>query len=80
MQLHSPDEQQRELEIAINAVQIGSRTGLMRVRRGYIISLAHANNVLPKTRVDSNPLTRLTQTDQAVGKGAYADALINWVS
>jgi len=80
VQPHSPTEQQRELDIAINAVRIGSRTGLMRLRRGYIVSLARANNVSPKSKVDSNPLTRLTQNDQAVGKGAYADALIDWVS
>jgi len=80
VQLHSPDEQQHELDIAINAVQIGSQTGLMQLQRGYIVSLAHVNNVSPKSKVDSNPLTQLTQNDQAVGKGAYADALIDWVS
>ncbi|KIM66102.1 hypothetical protein SCLCIDRAFT_22315 [Scleroderma citrinum Foug A] len=80
VQPHSPDEQQHELDIAINAVQIGLRTGLMRVQKGYIVFLACANNVLPKSKVASNPLTRLTQNDQAVGKGAYADALIHSVS
>ena len=44
------------------------------------MSLARVNNMSPKSKVDSNPLTWLTQNDQAVGKGAYADALIDWVS
>jgi len=77
---HSPEEQQRELDIAINAVRIGSHTGLMRLQRGYIVSLARANNALPKININSNPLARLSQNDQAVGKAAYADALIDWVS
>ena len=75
VQPHDPVEQKRELDIAINAIKLGSLTGLNRVRRGYIVALAKANNVRPQTNISRNPLERLRKRDQAIGKSAYAKAL-----
>jgi len=80
VQPHAPVEQERELDIAINAIKLGSLTGLNCVRRGYIVALAQANNVRPKTNVSRNPLERLRKKDQVIGKSAYAKALLDWVS
>ena len=80
VQPHAPVDQERELDIAINALKLGSLTGLNRVRRGYIVALAQANNVRPSTGISRNPLERLRKKDQAIGKSTYAKALLSWVS
>lgn len=75
---HTPEEQQRELNAGIEAIQRHSLSALTKLRRGYIIALAEANNVLPEVSISSDPLVRLYKADQTIGKTAYAQALIDW--
>lgn len=79
-QPHTPAQQQEELDAAIAAIKKGSSSGLNRLRRGYIIAIANANNVLPHATMSTNPLHRLSKRDQGVGKNVYVNALIKWVS
>lgn len=76
---HTPEEQQKELDLGINAIKKGSLTALSWLRRGYILSLACANNVMPHISVNANPLGHLHKRDQMVVKADYARALIDWV-
>jgi hypothetical protein len=52
--LHNPEEQQDQLNGIINALTKDSRTGLMRFCRGYIASVALANNIAPCVHLDVN--------------------------
>jgi len=78
--LHSSEEQQRHLDAGIEAIRKGSRTALTRIRKGYITSLAHANNVNPHVDrdIDLDPLRH--DGDQSLSKAMYAEALLQWVS
>lgn len=78
VQLHTPAEQQQELESGIEAIWKGSVTALLRLRRGYIVALAEANNVLPEIKISSQPLHKLSKADQTIGKAVYAQALVDW--
>jgi hypothetical protein len=74
---HTMEEQQEQLDTAISAVKKGSKTSLMRLRRGYIVSLATANNVAPAVTITKD----LRYGDKANNsKSLYVDALIEWVS
>lgn len=66
--------------MGIEAIKNHSLTALTKLRRGYIVALAEANNVLPGVNISSDPLVRLYKADQVFGKMAYAQALIDWVS
>jgi len=63
VQPHTPEEQQRELDAGIEAIKKRSLTALTKLRRGYIIALAEANNVLPAMVISGDPLVRLTKAD-----------------
>ena len=78
--LHSPEEQQRYLDAGIAAIRKGSRTELGRIRKGYVVSLAHANNVNPlgNRDIDLDPLRH--DGDQLLTKSVYVEALLQWVS
>jgi len=78
--LHSSEEQQRHLDAGIEAIRKGSRTALTRIRKGYIASLAHANNINPHVDrdIDLDPLRH--DGDQSLSKATYAEALLQWVS
>ncbi|KAI6030668.1 hypothetical protein F5J12DRAFT_713520, partial [Pisolithus orientalis] len=80
-QLHMPEEQQRQLNAGINAIKIGSIMALTCLRRGYTVVLTNANNITPPIpTISNNPLVQLTKSDQTIGKTAYVQALIDWVS
>jgi len=88
--LHSPEEQQRYLDAGIAAIRKGSRMELGRIRKGYVVSLAHANNVNPlgnrdidldplgNRDIDLDPLRH--DGDQLLTKSVYVEALLQWVS
>lgn len=78
IQPHTPEEQQRELDAGIEAIKKCSLSALTKLRRGYIVALAEANNVLPEVNISNDPLIRLYKADQTIGKTAYAQALIDW--
>ena len=78
--LHSPEEQQRYLDTGIAAIRKGSQTELSRIRKGYVVSLALANNVNPlgDRDIDLDPLRH--DGDQSLTKSMYIEALLQWVS
>lgn len=75
---HNPEEQQEQLDGVIDALKRGSRTGLMRFRKGYITSLALANNVAPHVNLDFNSAGSVERA--RIPKSSYIDALLEWVS
>jgi hypothetical protein len=74
---HATEEQQEQLDTAIRAVKKGSKTSLMRLRRGYIVSLATANNVAPAVTITKDFRNGDRENKS---KSLYVDALIEWVS
>ncbi|KAG1800733.1 uncharacterized protein HD556DRAFT_1430152 [Suillus plorans] len=73
---HIPEEQQAQLDGVIDALKKGSRTGLMRFRRGYIASLALANNVTPRINLNVNSARCVERA--RTPKSFYVDALLEW--
>ncbi|KAG1887884.1 hypothetical protein F4604DRAFT_1877572 [Suillus subluteus] len=72
---HTTEEQQEQLDTAISAVKKGSKSSLMHLRRGYIVSLATADNVAPAVMIAKDP----HHGDKANNsKSLYVDALIEW--
>ncbi|KIK22681.1 hypothetical protein PISMIDRAFT_11400 [Pisolithus microcarpus 441] len=59
IQPHTPEEQQRELDASIEAIKKRSLSALRKLRKGYIIALAEANNVLLEINLSNDPLHRL---------------------
>ncbi|KAH7918969.1 hypothetical protein BV22DRAFT_1051386 [Leucogyrophana mollusca] len=78
IQPHNAEEQQKFLNEGISAIQRGSFSALEKLRRGYIVALAHANNVEPRKPPEEDVLKHHRRQDAVVGKAAYARALIQW--
>ncbi|PIL29463.1 hypothetical protein GSI_08405 [Ganoderma sinense ZZ0214-1] len=62
---HTPEEQTKFLQNAVDALKKRSATALGKLRKGYIVSIAKLNGVTP--------------TGAALTKSAYINALLNWV-
>ena len=80
VQPHDPEEQQRQLDLGVAAIRAADCVSLNRLRRGYIVSLAQANNVVPNIPVEASSLKRSHKGDYHAGKEKYAEALIQWAS
>ncbi|KAG1889750.1 uncharacterized protein F5891DRAFT_987244 [Suillus fuscotomentosus] len=76
VQPHNPGEQQNQLDGVIDALRKESRTGLMCFCRGYIMSMALANNVAPHVNLGVNS-TRSAERARTP-KSSYIDALLEW--
>lgn len=63
---HTPEEQQKNIEKAMNALRKGSKTALEKLRKGYIVSFARLNNVPPEGYNQK--------------KASYVSSLLTWVS
>ena len=44
---HTPEEQKKYLNRAVEAIKKGSESGLMKLRKGYITAIAELNDVVP---------------------------------
>ncbi|KAI1795827.1 hypothetical protein LXA43DRAFT_880746 [Ganoderma leucocontextum] len=62
---HTPEEQTKFLQRALDALKKRSATALGKLRKGYIVSIAKLNNVTP--------------TGAVLTKSAYVSALLDWV-
>lgn len=62
---HTPEEQTRFLQSALEALKKRSATALGKLRKGYIVSIAKLNDVGP--------------IGVSLTKSAYVNALLEWV-
>ena len=61
---HSPAQQELSLNSLVSALKRGSQSGIMKLRRGYIVALAQLNKAEPSTLST---------------KAAYCESLLAWV-
>lgn len=68
--LHTPEQQAEELKKGVDAIRKLSKTGLEKLRRGYVVAIAQANNIQPSGSNQSKKAT----------KKMYSDGIIQFVS
>ncbi|KAF8836707.1 hypothetical protein BDN67DRAFT_1014467 [Paxillus ammoniavirescens] len=76
VQPHTTAEQQQELEFCIQAIKRGTLNHLRCLRRGYIVSLAQANNMVPDRIVEENPYITLCRIWGGVSSGEKETVLL----
>ncbi|KAH7918993.1 hypothetical protein BV22DRAFT_1108228 [Leucogyrophana mollusca] len=75
---HSTKEQEENIKEGLEAILRGSRSALGKLRKGYVIAFARANNVEPRNLPDEDVLKQ--QGREVISKQAYVDAILDWVS